>query len=161
MHGPTPDLNRSPSRSPETSLVATYRESSPFFFASANETLLAHAEHAHAHLEQTSDHTLPEVVQRSLRELQGSSKERARVALAIPFLEHENALGWLLRKTEQARGRTRSDGAAQRATLETFSGFSVSFQPSPRKYVEAVTRALANIAQGELEKVVMARTLPA
>lgn len=159
MHGTITDIDRSPPRLPETSLVAAYRESSPFFFASARETLLAHAEHIHAHVEQVSDGTLAQQMQRQLVELQRATGERARVALALPFMATENALGWLLRKTERTHGRGRNDTSASRATMDGLAGFSVSFQPSPRKYVEAVTRALHNIAQGELEKVVMARTL--
>ncbi|HEX6244160.1 MAG TPA: isochorismate synthase, partial [Polyangiales bacterium] len=69
------------------------------------------------------------------------------------------ARGWLLNSVEAARGRVQPSLERERAALEAHAGYGVGFQPTPRKYVEAVTRALRSIEARELDKVVLARRL--
>lgn len=161
MHGPvTPDTcTTRPGISAPSALVSDYREGSPFFFASSEESLLAQAEHVASYLVESSDGRLVQTVQNRLLALEMETSGSVRVALALPFLEGEPARGWLLRKVESARGRASVPTTRERAVLESQAGFSLSFSPTPSGYMEAVESALGSISRAELEKVVLGRTL--
>lgn len=158
MHAPIIQVKRPVPRSAVEPLVNAYRESSPFFFASADQTLLAHAEHVHGHVRIQGDDDLGAFARTQLGQLEQSGAQGARLALALPFAPSEQARGVLLTRSETVRGRQLGN-PPERASLEGQHGYSVSFQPSPRRYVETVSSALQRIERGELEKVVLGRVL--
>lgn len=158
MHAPVSQVKCLSSRPTVEPLVNRYRESSPFFFASHEQTLLAQAEHVQSRVSLPGDQDLGAFAREQLQQLERAGVDDARLALALPFSPRDSARGFLLSRSESAPGRQLS-GPQERASLEGQAGYAVSFDPSPQRYVEAVTSALARIAGGELEKVVLSRIL--
>lgn len=158
MHAPIIELKRPQSRACQDPLVSAYRETSRFFFASQEETLLAHGDQQHEYVSCPSDATLASFARDRLQRLDRATGGSARLALALPFRPTDAATGWLLSKVDSAHGR-QSAPLSERASLETHGAYSVNFQPTPRKYVEAVSSALRSIDDGKLSKVVLGRIL--
>ena len=69
MHGPSLQLNPSPSRPTRAALVDAYRVTSPFFFSSQEHSLLAQAEHIYDYVSLPSDEQLAGSVRARLLEL--------------------------------------------------------------------------------------------
>jgi isochorismate synthase len=144
----------------ERGLVHDYREESPFFFASAQHTLLGQAEGAER-LSLTASERLADDLSARLHQLGRLGAVRPIAAGALPFdSAATRAPFWLFRECQSAAGRcVRGLDLAERGPLATACGYGVRLSPSAFAYVAAVEEAGRRIARGELSKVVLSRAL--
>jgi isochorismate synthase len=124
---------------------------SPFFFTSPHGTLLT--EGVHTTVGRAPGHDLPDVVAAAL----GDAGDDDRLVVgAIPFDANREARLHIPDRSRRA-GRLPRDlppAPSVTAGIPTVVPF-----PKPGEYADAVRRAVARLRAGELEKVVLARTL--
>ncbi len=141
------------SESPEY-LLDSYQPESSVFFSSSSSELLAQAPFASLLVAGMKD--LPQQVKESLRLAQELGFDRSIVVGAIPFnvKEHNYLRVSTNFKTNNIKNRKKIHGQ-----VATIGKHSLKSHPSPETYIDSVKSALKKFAQGDLNKVVLSRTL--
>ncbi len=129
-------------------LLQRYRAASPFFMAGPRRTLLVPALGAPV---PNGPQPLPQRVAHALR---AARDPQARVVGALPFDHREPAALHVVDAVEHAGPI--ADLVAAPVSVLACDARTV---PVPRRYVAAVAEAVRRIRAGEIEKVVLARTL--
>lgn len=142
-------------------LILDYTDDAPFFFASAQKTLLAVGDARAERLSLPASTRLAQIVSDKLERMVDQGVARPYAAGALPFeSDASRAPFWLLPEVRVAAGRSvQGLDPALRAPLSTARGYGVRLCPSAGEYVDAVARACQRIERGELAKVVLSRSL--
>ncbi|WP_407923752.1 isochorismate synthase DhbC [Cohnella fermenti] len=140
-------------------LLEDYRRGHSFFFATPQATWLA--EGTLAVLPAAADReelgTLPERAERLLKQLKRDGQRPPMLVGAVPFDPGQAAhlvVPLTVRKLEKLSLDSR---APLRAPFG--GGFTVEPFPEPEAYVDGASRAIGRMRAGELDKIVLARTL--
>ena len=146
------------SRTPPN-LLSSLCEQTRFFFASSRGALLSGPHSSGERL--TPTEACSDDLANRLRTLRTETGARACVAGAIPFEANGDAALFLLRDPWRGSQRPQSsDGDGRpRTLLSALRAYGVSLEPSPAQYTGGVARLLDQIAQGKLEKAVLARSV--
>jgi isochorismate synthase len=143
----------------ERSLLAEFSADCPFFFASAQQTLLARPEHVREQLALPAP-GLADVLAGKLRALASGRAVHPRAVGALPFDSEGVARFWIVDDVRSAAGRSTHGVAGQpRGLLSSASAYGVQLRPSPAEFAAAVEGALRRIEAGALDKVVLSRLL--
>lgn len=131
----------------------THDRPAPFFFASPSGALSGAGPAVPIRVRARS---VLAAVDRAVAEARDRGATRPLIAGALPFSELGSARLSLYDRA--ATGAVRAvQGASE--TSPALRALRVSMQPTPEAYERAVGRAVASIRRGELEKVVLARSL--
>lgn len=141
-----------------TELLEEYRSGSSNFWSSPNHTLIAWGEYARLEVREESNQlTLPERVKGLLAATKKSGHDVPIVIGAIPF-DDLNPAELIVPMTTKWAGPLRFDGDVQDAEALT-SGYVLYRVPEKERYVDSVNQVLLRLAQDELQKVVLSRSL--
>lgn len=134
----------------------THDRAAPFFFASPSGALSGVGPAVPVRVRA---HSVLGAVERALAEARARGATRPLIAGALPFSETGSARLSLYDRAAQGAvaAQSRADGASELSP--SLRATRVSMQPTPMGYERAVARAVASIRRGELEKVVLARSL--
>ena len=135
-------------------LLAGYRDSDPFFFATPEHTLLAQG-HYSTIPQAASLATLGQVVASELRKAQDQGHPHPVAVGAIPFDGRQPACLSIAHQVVMAGPLSPRPDVMERRP----SRYSLRAVPPPQDYAAAVADAVQRIQRGELSKVVLARTL--
>ncbi|NNV02340.1 isochorismate synthase DhbC [Brevibacillus sp. MCWH] len=142
-----------------TALLEAYQAGSAFFFSSPKRTLLAEGEWARLPEYEGPDalRSLPRRVAELLASAERSGHGTSVAVGAVPF-DHTKPAQLVVPQTLQWAGPlefTPDVLAEQNAA----SAFEIREIPAPAEYEEGVNRILARLQQGDIQKVVLARSL--
>ncbi|MFC4158679.1 isochorismate synthase [Chitinimonas lacunae] len=126
-------------------------------FASSRQTLLA--EGVDTLLPQADHASMAAEAMAHLAERRAAGERRPVALGALPFRPDAPARLWLPRTTLFGQGVEAAEIAHAPAQPGGRRAGTVTALPSPQRYQDNVTRALAAIAAGEFEKVVLSRSL--
>jgi isochorismate synthase len=142
-----------------TALLEEYRAGSSFFFSSPQRTLLAKGEWARLPDYEGPDglKSLPRRAAELLASTGQSGHGTSVVVGAVPF-DHTKPAQLVVPMTIQWAGPLGFDPGVQ-AEQHPASVFEMRAVPAPAEYENGVNRILARLEQGDLRKVVLARSL--
>jgi isochorismate synthase len=140
-------------------LLADYRPGNSFFFASPQATLLAQGTLAVLPRSEGANElqTLPDRAARLLAQLKQPGQSLPMLVGALPFDPMQPAQ--LVVPLEIRKLGPLSFTQQERQWRPMGSRFEMEAVPAPEVYVEGVNKALGRLRSGELDKIVLARTL--
>lgn len=144
----------------DSDLLSQFTETTPLFFRSGEQALIAQAADVAERLSLPLRPGLSELLSEKLRKLVAEREDFPLIAGALPFdKEQHPATLLVVRKAQRVRAPFAIADAASLGPLAQTRAYSVRLLPSARDYMHAVEGGLARIAQGELQKVVLSRGL--
>jgi isochorismate synthase len=140
-------------------LLGDYQPGNSFFFASPHATLLAKGTLAVLPRSEEANElqTLPERALRLLAQLKQPGQKLPMLVGAVPFDPMQPAHLVVPLSAEKLGPLSLAHHDQQRSPLG--SRFEMEAIPAPEGYVQGVERALGRLRAGELDKIVLARTL--
>lgn len=136
-------------------LLADYRPGSSFFFSSPERTVLAQGTWADVPPAPYAPRTLPGRAAAAMEAAAGSGHDAPMIAGALPFRPDAPARLFVPAAAQHAEGT----GFAHERASGPVPSVTVRPVPPPEEYERAVEKALARLAETDLDKVVLARAL--
>lgn len=142
-----------------TKLLEDYRAGSSFFWSSPKQTLLARGEYTRLITPGESDRlvNLPQRVAELFTEIKRSGHDQSIIVGAIPF-DYMVPAEFVVPMTIEWAGPLISNSEIQ-VDEPMESVYEIHEVPEPAEYVESVNQVLVRIARGDLQKVVLSRSL--
>lgn len=139
-------------------LLEQYRAGSSFLFSSPQGALLAHGEWARlVDWQAVNEESLPKAVSKLLAAARQGDRDCPVVVGAIPFHAEEPVRLYVPKEVHRYEPlRVDAHNLQQEAERDSYSVRAV---PEPERYKEGVNQVLERLQTGELEKVVLSRSL--
>ncbi|MEK5040044.1 isochorismate synthase DhbC [Sporosarcina sp. FSL K6-3457] len=140
-------------------LLENYRAGSSFFWSSPKQTLLARGEYTRLIAPGEPDRlvSLPQRVAKCFAELKSAGHNQSVIVGAIPF-DCMVPAELVVPKTIEWAGPL-SMNSEIRVDEPVASVYKIHEVPEPAEYIESVNQVLVRLARGDLQKVVLSRSL--
>ncbi|OAB38403.1 isochorismate synthase DhbC [Paenibacillus glacialis] len=142
-----------------TQLLEDYREGSSFFWASPERTLLARGVHARLISDGESNNlvNLPERVAKLLAHTKKSGHELSVIVGAIPY-DHTKPSELIVPLTAEWAGPLNLNSEIK-MNSPLITDYEVQAVPEASEYAKGVNKVLMRLAQGDVQKVVLSRSI--
>ncbi|MBU2708332.1 isochorismate synthase DhbC [Zooshikella marina] len=142
-----------------------YQQQTPFFFTTANYSLLTSGNQASVNLA-LNDRALFSTIQGVLAEAQAKGSENPIIVGAIPFavdapmhLWVPETVNWGKPLPEVSKNTAGDVNQSNNITSSNSNGYAIQQTPLPETYMQGVESALQRFKHSELSKVVLSRAL--